>query len=133
MLNGFRAGNRVEGEVGPLRGLSLGGPRLVGAAGGQGVEQILDEHVLLRVVPQRLCGVYAVEVTAAALPSHDVPANFEVGDDLVSRALGDADMVRYLPGGVAGIVEDVAQHQPVIGDERPLGRSLDQWQALREI
>ena len=94
------------------------------------MQEILYEHVLFRVVPQRLSGVYAVQVATTALAPHDVLADFQVGDDLVGGTLGDAHVVRYFPGGVAGIVEDVAQHEPVIGYECPLGRSFDQRRTL---
>ena len=123
-------GQRETGleEVGKWRGQLCGGRRttFVCSAGGQGVEEVLDEHVLLGVVPQGLGRVHAVEIAAAALAPHDVSARFQVRDDLVGRALGDADVVGNLPRGVARIVEDVAQHQSVIGDECPFGRSLNQ-------
>lgn len=93
--------------------------RLYNLFGSQCFKQGGDNDVFLRVMTKRKLRVDAIQVSSTALVPLDVPRVFQIGDDLMGGALGDPDVIRYLPRRVIGIAVDIAKHQAVVGDERP--------------
>ena len=70
---------------------------------GDGVQQVLDQDLPLRVVPQGQSRVDAVDVLEANPVPLYVAGLLKVTDYLVYRALGDPDVISYLPSSMLGL------------------------------
>jgi len=91
--------------------------------GGQGLKQVRDQNILLRVMAERELRVDIVDVSAATLAARNVARRLKVRNYLVGRTLCDPDEIGDLSRGAVRIMVDIIQHQSVIRNEGPLWRS----------
>jgi hypothetical protein len=61
-----------------------------------------------------------VTVAAALLRADDIPLADEVGDDLLSGTLPDADESRDLTHANGGVASEAEQHISVVAQEKPV-------------